>query len=433
MDRLLAKVGRHEEAVQAHWAAQDAWEASRLSKPDSDDDDVKPIPPPVPRGLYVWGPVGSGKSMLMDMFHDAAPVQRKRRVHFHAFMADVHAQLHALNQARLAAEGRGWHVSRDPAQDSVAQLAKNLARSHWLLAFDEFQVSDVADALLASRLFAGMWAQGAVVVATSNRPPEDLYKDGLNRQYFLPFIAALQRQCRALHLTSAVDHRQSAPAAHSTWAEGRQGLHALAETLSPIDDVAATHLVASADIPPPPGAADVEAVDVGGGRSLPAQRLSPTTMLCDFAALCEEAVSPTDIRRLLVGLRCLVLTGAPPSIKAGESDTARRFIHLVDEVYERRVLLLVQGASPREHILRHFTTDAPAASQPSPDLVSDSSLPLDPAGQTEVSRSATEAAKADIAFAAGRALSRLAEMATGAYLDGAIAERTRQRSSDGAL
>lgn len=151
-------------------------------------------PPRVPRGLYVHGHVGSGKSLLVDLFFDHCPLRRRRRVHFHDFMLDVHARVHAWKRHDLEEHGRVRTAAEAarPERDALRHVARALARDSWLLCFDEFQVTDVADALIMRTLFAELWGAGSVVVATSNRPPEELYQGGLNRGYFLPFLDALR-------------------------------------------------------------------------------------------------------------------------------------------------------------------------------------------------------------------------------------------------
>ena len=158
----------------------------------------KPEAPHI-RGLYIWGAVGRGKTMLMDLFFEAAPVARKRRVHFHAFMADVHARIHAYRQKLKAGEVKG--------DDPLAPVARDLARQAALLCFDEFAVTDIADAMILGRLFTALFAQGVVVVATSNVVPDRLYENGLNRALFVPFIDLLQERMAVLELQSRTDFR----------------------------------------------------------------------------------------------------------------------------------------------------------------------------------------------------------------------------------
>src|SRR5271165_2642537 len=151
---------------------------------------AKPADPPC--GLYIHGPVGRGKTMLMDLFFGAVEAPLKRRAHFHAFMADVHARLHRWRQARKRGEASG--------EDPIAPVATDLARGASLLCFDEFAVRDIADAMILGRLFAGLFAEGVVVVATSNVAADELYKDGLNRALFLPFIALLRERLDVVEL-----------------------------------------------------------------------------------------------------------------------------------------------------------------------------------------------------------------------------------------
>jgi cell division protein ZapE len=151
------------------------------------------------KGLYIWGAVGRGKTMLMDMFFSYVPAQRKRRVHFHDFMADVHARVHEWRQ--LARDGKV------KGADPIAPVAEALAEEAWVLCFDEFAVNDIADAMILGRLFTALWERGVVIVATSNVDPADLYREGLNRALFLPFIAELQARMDVLKLEARTDYR----------------------------------------------------------------------------------------------------------------------------------------------------------------------------------------------------------------------------------
>ena len=164
--------------------------------------------PPI-KGLYIYGDVGRGKTMLMDLFFEASPVVRKRRAHFHEFMLDVHERVHAFRQKMKLGE----HAGEDPIQ----LVADELAQEAWLLCFDEFHVTDIADAMILGRLFAQLFERGVVVVATSNVPPEELYKDGLNRALFVPFIRMLEQRMDVVRLAARTDFRLEKLAGMPVW------------------------------------------------------------------------------------------------------------------------------------------------------------------------------------------------------------------------
>ena len=165
--------------------------------------------PRVPRGLYIHGPVGIGKSMLMDVFFENVQVGRhnKRRFHFHAFMAEVHQRIHHLKRQQLEEEGRNFSVDTNPQNNPIHRVGIQLAQELSLLCLDEFQVTDIADALILTQLFTTLWSMGMVVVATSNRLPSQLYEGGLNRAYFLPFVDLLQKHCIVHGMQSEIDYR----------------------------------------------------------------------------------------------------------------------------------------------------------------------------------------------------------------------------------
>jgi cell division protein ZapE len=274
------------------------------------------------RGLYIWGSVGRGKTMLMDMFFETAQVQRKRRVHFHSFMADVHARIHAWRQERKAGGVNG--------EDPIAPVAEALAGETWLLCFDEFTVTDIADAMILGRLFAALFEHGVVVVATSNVDPDDLYKDGLNRALFLPFLELLRAHMEVVRLEARTDFRLEklrdssvyhVPADDAAKAALSQAFESLTGRLhgSPATLRVLGHPVA---IP-----------EVAGNVA----RFS-------FADLCERPLGATDFLAIARAFHTIVMDNIPV-IQASQRNEAKRFINLVDALYDRHVKLIASAAA----------------------------------------------------------------------------------------
>jgi cell division protein ZapE len=284
---------------------------------------AKPAEPP--RGLYIHGQVGRGKTMLMDMFFDAIEGPRKRRAHFHAFMADVHARLNQWRQARKRGEVTG--------EDPIAPVAADLAREASLLCFDEFSVRDIADAMILSRLFAVLFAAGVVVVATSNVAPDDLYKDGLNRALFLPFITLIKERLEVIELDARTDYRleklQRAPVYYSP--------------LGPKADSAldAAFLTLTGHERGEP--AQIELL----GRHLDVPQAIDGVARFDFDALCRRALGAADYLKLAQRFHTLVLDRIPV-IGASERNEAKRFIILIDALYDMRVKLIASAAGEPE-------------------------------------------------------------------------------------
>ncbi|MDE2437451.1 MAG: AFG1 family ATPase [Sphingomonadales bacterium] len=285
----------------------------------------KPAPP---RGLYLWGGVGRGKSMLMDLFHDCLAIPEKRRVHFHAFMLEVHA---LLREARKSESG-------DPIQPVAAQIAAGLR----VLAFDEMVINNSADAMIMSRLFTALIVtHGLTIVTTSNRAPSELYKDGLNREHFLPFIALIERELDVMALNGPVDYRLDRLGGMDTW-------H------TPLGE-AATAQVREAffrltDYPPEDSAHVPSAdLDLGGGRTLHVPKSFKGVAVFSFKRLCGEPRGAADYLAVARAYHTVILVGIP-RMGPDRRNEAARFVTLIDALYENKVKLLVTADAEPENL-----------------------------------------------------------------------------------
>ncbi len=281
---------------------------------------VRPAEPP--RGLYVHGSVGRGKTMLMDLFFDAVEVGPKRRVHFHGFMADVHARLHAWRQARKKGEVSG--------EDPIAPVAAEMANEASLICFDEFSVRDIADAMILGRLFTALLGAGVVVVATSNVAPHDLYKDGLNRALFLPFIALLKERLDIVELDARTDYRLEKLARAPVYYT----------PLGPKADAAldAAFLALTGEARGEPMRIELL------GRFLDAPQAVDGAARFDFDALCRRPLGSPDFLEIAERFHTIVLDGIP-TLGATERNAAKRFIILIDALYDMRVKLIASAAA----------------------------------------------------------------------------------------
>jgi cell division protein ZapE len=281
-------------------------------------------PEPAPRGLYLFGPVGRGKSMLMDMFHAAASVA-KRRVHFHAFMLEVHEALHARRQ-KPAHEREG---------DAIAPLADRIAGAARLLCFDEFQITNIADAMILGRLLEALFARGVVIVATSNTMPDLLYEGGLQRELFLPTIALIKERMDVLDLGRGQDYRrdrlQGLPLYHVPL--GPKASAALDEAFLRLTDGKKGH----------------ETTLVAQGRTLVIHKAARGVAMSEFDALCRKPLWSADYLAIATHFHTLILDDIP-ILRADERNEARRLITLIDALYEHRAKLICAAAAPPDEI-----------------------------------------------------------------------------------
>jgi cell division protein ZapE len=274
-----------------------------------------------PLGLYLCGPVGRGKSMLMDLFFAAVPHDRKRRVNFHAFMLEVHDRIERERRTR----------TRDP----IGKVAADLAREATLLCFDEFQVDNIADAMILARLFTALFDEGVVVVATSNRAPDELYERGLHRDRFLPFIDLLKHRLYVLELDSGRDYRLARMAGKPVY-------------FTPLDECARQSLaVAFAELTDE--AAPAPATLAVKGRKLHVPRAARNVAWFGFADLCAQPLAAPDYLAIAERFAAVIVEGIPRLLPEQRNE-ARRFSILVDTLYEARTLLIASAEVRPEQV-----------------------------------------------------------------------------------
>ncbi len=288
-----------------------------------------PFSPKSLRGVYLFGPVGRGKSMLMDMFFAAAPITPKLRVHFQPFMAQVHALIGVWRSGDAAARRTTFGAApifRPWGDDPIAPVADRLARQARLLCFDEFEVVDIADAMILGRLFDALFERGVTLVATSNRPPGGLYEDGLNRQLFLPFIAMLKARLEIVEVAGRRDYRIDRLRAAGTW-------------FAPLEAAARARFDALWD-DMKAGATEAPAKIEVLGRLLSFPRSCGGLLRAEFAALCAQPLGSRDYLALTARFHTLFIESVP-RLGPERRDEARRLGLLVDALYEARARLVI--------------------------------------------------------------------------------------------
>jgi cell division protein ZapE len=285
----------------------------------------KPAEPP--KGVYLWGEVGRGKTMLMDFFCEGAPVVRKRRAHFHEFMADVHERVRRFRERLKAGEFAG--------EDPIHLAADEIANETTLLCFDEFHVTDIADAMILGRLFERLFAHRVILVATSNVPPSDLYLDGLNRALFVPFIRMLEQKLDVMRIDARTDFR-----------------------LEKLDSVQVWHVPADRKAQSEIDAAWLSLVGPGGGqpaeiafkgRTIEVPRAGSGSARFDFGDLCRKPLGAADFLRIAQVFHTLVVENIPP-MSGSDRNEAKRFILLVDTLYDNGVKLIASAAAEPERL-----------------------------------------------------------------------------------
>ncbi|HME30899.1 MAG TPA: cell division protein ZapE, partial [Pseudolabrys sp.] len=289
------------------------------------------------RGLYVYGDVGRGKAMLMDLFFETSAVIRKRRVHFHEFMSDVHERVHVYRQEIKNGEGN----EHDPIQRAAAAIAE----VSWLLCFDEFHVTDISDAMILGRLFTRLFELGIIMIATSNLAPSDLYKDGLNRALFLPFINLLEHHCEVVRLEARIDFRLERLTGVPTWYVPDD-----AKAKTSLDD--AWQRLASVA-----GAAHDLVVK---GHFVRVPKTAMGVARFSFDDLCAQPLAAADYLRIAREFHTIIVDHIPV-MDHGQRNEAKRFIILIDTLYDHAVKLLASAQAQPDKL--YLATEGYEASE----------------------------------------------------------------------
>jgi cell division protein ZapE len=272
------------------------------------------VKPPLPKGAYLWGPVGRGKSFLMDAFYLCVPLVRKHRVHFHHFMREIHRELDAVKGT----------------EDPIAEVAARTARTYRLVCFDEFHVSDIADAMILGRFLEQAMDRGVEFVMTSNYPPDGLYPNGLQRERFLPAIEFIKSRLDVVAVDNGTDYRRLKMERVSVYHTGPQADASLEKIFHELKDVEEER----------------QPLDVEG-RTVPYRKRSGGVVWFDFGVLCGGARSYADYVDLAKRFHTVILSGVP-RLSAKQSDAARRFTWLIDVLYDVRIKLIVSASVARE-------------------------------------------------------------------------------------
>src|SRR5687768_9954713 len=274
------------------------------------------VKPPLPKGVYLWGPVGRGKSFLMDAFYLCVPLVRKRRVHFHHFMREIHRELDQLKGT----------------EDPIAAVAERTAKRYRLICFDEFHVSDIADAMILGRFLEQTMERGVEFVMTSNYHPDQLYASGLQRERFLPAIELIKSRLDVVSVDSGVDYRRlkmEKVQIYHVGADAPQQLERIFQELKDVEE-------------------EKQPLDVEG-RTIPYRKRAGGLVWFDFEALCGGPRSYADYVDLTKRFHTLILSGVP-RMSAKQSDAARRFAWLIDILYDEHLKLVLSAEAPPEEL-----------------------------------------------------------------------------------